>query len=405
MSPAMVSVKAARALAAKKYDKHFGVWAAQVASGGGAEGADLPVAFALPLHPPTESAVLTGGTQTEDWVRQWRATGVPGLAWVQRRWASVGVQTVPDRLVLAFPRDVAAFAGQAKHWRTARARAQALLAAWPDAAAPPDAGVVPDAARPGTAALPDAVRRHCRAITALPDVDFDRLLAVLEWLVANPESGMYIRQLPIRGVDSKWVGSHRGLVKALFTAVTGRSDLGLAEKPPLVRVRFLDPTLAPGGLVDVSTPLAELIELAVRPRTVFVFENLESVIAMPQVPGAVVIHGGGYGVDALGTIPWVRDGRVVYWGDLDSHGFAILNQLRTSSPHVTSVLMDRETLEAHRDLWGTEPAPSPGILGHLTCEEQDALTQVREEGNIRLEQERLGWAGCVAALEAAARTT
>ena len=390
----MVTVKAARDLAAKKYDKHFAAWATQPSG---------TPALIVPLHPPTESAVLTRWVETEDWVRQWRATDIPGLAWVQRHWSSAGLQTVPDRLILANPHDVAAFAGQAKHWRTASSRAQSLLAAWPDAA------VVSGASLPGvalpTAALTDVVRRYGRAITALPDADFDRLLAVLEWLVANPDSGMYIRQLPIRGVDSKWVGSHRGLVKGLFTALTGRSDLGLAEKEPLVRVRFLDPVLAPGGLVDITTPLAELVGLSVRPRTVFIFENLESVIAMPPVPEAVVIHGGGYGADVLGAIPWVRDGRVMYWGDLDSHGFAILNQLRASSPHVTSILMDRATLEAHRDLWGIEPTPASGVLGHLTHEEQDALTQVRLEGNIRLEQERLEWAGCVAVLEAAARAT
>jgi len=49
---------------------------------------------------------------------------------------------------------------------------------------------------------------------------------------------------------------------------------------------------------------------------------------------------------------------VHYWGDLDTHGFAILNQLRAWLPQTRSFLMDRQTLVEHRDRWGREPAPT-----------------------------------------------
>ncbi|MGZ7212370.1 DUF3322 domain-containing protein, partial [Streptococcus pyogenes] len=84
-----------------------------------------------------------------------------------------------------------------------------------------------------------------------------RLRGVLAFLRENPESRLYVRQLPIRGVDTKWIGAHRGLVTALHQAFTGRSDLGLEAAPGLVRVRFLDPALSPAGLGDVTAPVAE----------------------------------------------------------------------------------------------------------------------------------------------------
>ncbi|WP_430408094.1 Wadjet anti-phage system protein JetD domain-containing protein [Glutamicibacter halophytocola] len=91
---------------------------------------------------------------------------------------------------------------------------------------------------------------------------------------------------------------------------------------------------------------------------------------------------------------WVKECKVVYWGDLDSHGFAILNQLRSHHQHVLSVLMDRDTLDAYREFWGREDKPSTGRLEHLSDEESslyDALTSTTEYRNVRLEQEQINW--------------
>ena len=181
----------------------------------------------------------------------------------------------------------------------------------------------------------------------------------------------------------------RDLVERLHVAVTGRADLGLASRPDLVRLRFLDARLAPGGLADVAAPLDELASLPIAPRTVFVFENLETVLAVPPLEDAVVVHGSGYAVDRLARIPWVRAGGVLYWGDLDSHGFAILNRLRAQGLRVRTVLMDLETLDAYRDLWVPEPTPAAGEFQHLDPEERQVLDALAVQGNVRLEQERL----------------
>jgi len=41
------------------------------------------------------------------------------------------------------------------------------------------------------------------------DSDIQKLIAVLSWLQANPDRQLYIRQLPIKGVDTKWLGNHK----------------------------------------------------------------------------------------------------------------------------------------------------------------------------------------------------
>src|SRR4029079_7623235 len=106
---------------------------------------------------------------------------------------------------------------------------------------------------------------------------------------------------------------------------TGATGLGLREPAPLVRIRALDPTLSLAGLTDVSAPVDDLADLTIRPERVYVVENLATVLAMPDTSGAIAIHGGGHRVNLIARLPWAQ--RVTYWGDLDSHGFAILHQL------------------------------------------------------------------------------
>jgi hypothetical protein len=87
-------------------------------------------------------------------------------------------------------------------------------------------------------------------------------------------------------------------------------------------------------------------------------------------------------------------GPVYYWGDIDTHGFAILDQLRSHFDHVTSLLMDRDTLMAHEDLWGKEPTQVTRDLPRLTSDEHalyDDLRDNRLRKNLRLEQERVGF--------------
>ncbi|GAA3327543.1 Wadjet anti-phage system protein JetD domain-containing protein [Paeniglutamicibacter sulfureus] len=380
MSPGPVTPDAARAAARTKYDRHAGTWAAALSL-------DTPL-LSIPLHSPTERAALADQGAAIGWVRSWSAFAVApyAVAWGERRWANLGTQRVPERLVLDSPSLVAHVAGRAAHWTRLTERFARLLAAVPG----------------DTSALSAALPRVAKDVVALDEPDFTRLLGVLDWLAGHPASGMFIRQLPIRGVDSKWVGSHRTLVQRLHLAASGHPDLGLAAKPDLVRMRFLDPALAPGGLSDVSAPLAELAALDISPGTVFVLENLETVLAMPPFPGAVVVHGSGYAVERLGRMPWARTAQVIYWGDLDSHGFAILNRLRSHGVTARSVLMDIQTLDAYADLCVMEPVPSTARLVYLTAAELETLQVLAERGNTRLEQERIPWERAVATLSRAA---
>lgn len=60
----------------------------------------------------------------------------------------------------------------------------------------------------------------------------------------------------------------------------------------------------------------------------------------------MALFGSGYGFEPLAGAPWLRAMMIYYWGDIDTRGFAILDQLRSRFPQACSLLMDRDTLMA-----------------------------------------------------------
>lgn len=224
------------------------------------------------------------------------------------------------------------------------------------------------------------------------------MLSAYRWLHAARGSGRYLREITAPGVDTKFVERHRPLLAQLLGVPSAGpaflAGLGLAAKPQTVRLR---PGPAVGltvGLSDLTVRLDELAKLDLAVARALVIENEITFLSVPGPSDGVVAWGKGFEVDRAGALPWLADVEVVYWGDLDTHGFAILNQLRAWLPQTRSVLMDRGTLLAHRDRWVTEASPTAARLDRLTAEEQalyqDLVTDRLGE-RVRLEQERVSW--------------
>lgn len=337
-----------------------------------------PAVLDIPLRVPTERDVLTDIEGAIAWISDWRdaASLWPAtLTWETRRWSRVGEQTVPSRVWIDGAWAIAAVAGEQDAFRLLAGRCEELRRVLGDG----DAVVA-------------ALRRHAGQIAVLDDHDFDVLGGVVGWLAENPTSGRFARELPIVGVDSKWVERRRAMLEALVSAVTGRTSLGLAEPPRLLRMCSLDPEWSFGGVADVSVRVGDAASLHVPLQTAIVTENLQTFLALPERTGTLAIHGGGYAVDALEAVPWLSEMRVLYWGDLDSDGFAIVNRARAHGIDLETVLMDAKTLMAHRDLWVPEPDRKRRELPFLSAAEQDAYEALRTEGWPRLEQERVAWA-------------
>lgn len=234
--------------------------------------------------------------------------------------------------------------------------------------------------------------------------DWPRVLGALGWLVGHPRPGVYLRQIDAPGVHTKFVEDHRTLLAALLDLVVpGAADpawsaahfaerYGFLARPRLVRYRHLDPHHP--GPHDVTWRQDDWARRSPEVERVFVTENEVNFLAFPAVPRALVVFGAGYGFDGWDQVPWLARVRVDYWGDLDTHGFAILDQLRSKVPGVHSLFMDQATLLAHRPVWGREPQPTDRVLTRLTDDEQDVyqgLVTHRWAPQLRLEQERVAY--------------
>ena len=224
------------------------------------------------------------------------------------------------------------------------------------------------------------------------------------WLAANPAPGIYLRQLSLPGVHTKFVENHRRTIDGMLTVLAPGRPLsgknyarrhGFLAPPDRVRLRFLDPSLAPAsGLEDVEMTAAAFAAHPVDIDRVITTENLVNFLALPPAPRTLAVFGAGYGFEGIREAAWLRNVEVLYWGDIDTHGFHILDQLRSHHPHVRSILMDEETLLAHQDFWGREDSPSNAVLKHLSTAEASlygALQSGALQPHLRLEQELLRW--------------
>jgi hypothetical protein len=341
--------------------------------------------LSLNLDVPQESLAVRHLDHVLAWTAAWRAWNLSGkVDWVERRWNQIGTQRLPSRLVLANAIEIADCVGETDRWRRAIERGRIMLAFWPG--------------------LAESLASRYQDLADYSDRDFSRLTSMLHWLTGNRNSGLYPRQIPLTGIDSKWIETHRSILSDFVCAGVPRpisstecDELGLRLPPKSVRIRVLDPELRArvGNLCDLAAPVDQIAQMDLPVRTVYIVENIQTGLAFGDIAGSVLIMGLGYSVDLIRSIPWVKRGDCIYWGDLDSHGLSILARARTSLGNVRSVLMDVPTLLAFKDLWGEEPDQcNAEVLEGLTEEEQELFQGLRTNrwGNkVRLEQERIHW--------------
>lgn len=250
-------------------------------------------------------------------------------------------------------------------------------------------------------------------LTVIGEADsWYRILSVLEWFRAHPRSGFYARQIDVLGVDTKFIEVRKAILGQLLDAIlpadsidpsnTGTAGFeqryGLAAKPTLVRLRILDPSLAIVGLTDLALRIDELARLDISAKRVFIVENEITGLAFPATEGSILMFGGGYAIERLACLPWLCTCAVHYWGDIDTHGFVMLDRLRAFLPDARSMLMNRQILLDHRPHWTFEETPHMAPLTRLTPEEGALYDDVRFDRigrGVRLEQERVSFSAIV----------
>ncbi len=256
------------------------------------------------------------------------------------------------------------------------------------------------------AVLPEALdwaSDHPLKVVASASI-WPQLLAALRWVVDHDVTELDLRHIDAPGVDSKFLVEHRNIVRPLLDEVLPDervhmefNDLdkryGFRPRPSYVRLRTLgnDVGIAP-YFTELEVRVDELSALPLPISNVYVVENRATFNAFPDSADSIVVFGGGYAVTSLAPVDWLLERRLIYWGDIDTHGFRILSRLRGLFPHCTSMLMDAETLEANLERVVSEPSPLTEHLEHLSPAEARLYRDLREDRYakaVRLEQERI----------------
>ena len=235
--------------------------------------------------------------------------------------------------------------------------------------------------------------------------DWTGILEVLRWFCKHPDSGLYMRQLDIGGVDTKFIESRKGILAELLvrvlpeeaidqSAASFEKRFGLREKPARVRFRLLDHRLHLHGFSDITVPVEQMSAFRLGVSRVFITENEVNGLCFPDASASMVIFGLGYGVDILKTVGWLREKEIFYWGDIDTHGFVMLDQVRSFLPQTKSILMGEEILLQTRGIWSVEGRPFSGCLSRLTADEHHLFRSLQDGTygeKVRLEQERISF--------------
>lgn len=340
----------------------------------------------FPLGRPSRDELLTQYAsvlrQTMVW-RDWAQMNPASLTHENRAAQGRSVQQVPTHLRIESLDDAAGIVGDGWPERIERnrERCHTLRALHPN--------------------FVDLVR-ILRLTDRYSDTDFELLLTVVDWYLADPSRptlGVTPRQVPIPGVHAKWLQNHRVAVQEL----TGLEDLGLLPgHASRIHFTYLDPGhRARGGRVHDSATVGDAFEPAYRPDVVIISENKDTAIHFPPFARAISVEGVGKGGRTIASFPWIRAAQtVVYWGDIDRDGFEILNGYRADLEcDIDTILMDRATYEAYEkfgtnlDQYG-KPIP-PGIaksVGRLRDDERSLYLLIlapEHDGHRRIEQERI----------------
>ncbi len=230
--------------------------------------------------------------------------------------------------------------------------------------------------------------------------DWIGLIAVCTYLRQNGRPNCYLRELPVE-VDTKFIERKRGVLGEILPIVapgcvgddasTFETRFGFRQKQPLIRFRALDSCLVGANklpFTDFAVPLDEACGITIAAKNILVVENETTFLTLPPILDTLALLGAGDAVSIFRQMDWLKRFRIVYWGDMDTHGFEALSLLRKHHAQTESLMMDLETYELFRQ-FSKEAAPYVSNAELVLSDAENKLFKsLGAEGKL-LEQERI----------------
>lgn len=339
-----------------------------------------PFPLRISLKPPRGKAALADMGHLQTYVKQWRDYPYqPLVQWEAKTFRDLDEQRLPVAVVIPTVKALIQFIGdsainKSRLWERNMGPVLAL-----------NKGLYP------------ALVKHLDTIEKLSLYDAQLVAKTLPQLQKGMGQGHYLRSLPLKGVDTKFVETHSQLLADLLDTLHSnevtragglRQWLDCAALPKdWLTIRPLDPLSqkALGNLPLLQLTGETLKNSPLPAKNILVVENLQSGLGLPALKTSIAVCGGGRNV-AWMDADWLQEKRVGYWGDIDSWGLTFLSDAKARCAHCETLMMDEATLERHKQRVVTEPVPTTSMPEHLNEAEKKLFNQLT---GCRLEQERL----------------
>ncbi len=231
---------------------------------------------------------------------------------------------------------------------------------------------------------------------------WESILKVCNYFKNCPKPNLYIRELPIN-VHTKFIESNQSITTELLDIIIqnhiNRDErefekrFNLKFREPLVRFKVLDKNISQSffsNLDDIAIPVSQFESLKLPLKKVLIVENkttLYTTLTLPKMNETIAIFGQGNAVTNIQNAKWLNDTTVLYWGDIDVHGFEMLSRIRKHFQHTQSILMDKTTFEKFFENESGKPTTDTTPL-NLTDNEKELYSLIKTN-NWRLEQEKI----------------
>jgi hypothetical protein len=250
--------------------------------------------------------------------------------------------------------------------------------------------------------LSRALLKHLEVIENMTTDNTALLAKGLLQLLPGLGQESFLRALPLKDVDTKFVEEHASLLADLLDclhdgAITKSGSLlgwlDCRENPRgwlLVRPLCRQSREQLAGLPLLQLDTQTLRHYPLPASRILIVENKQSGYSLPDLDDTIAVFGGGRNT-AWMNAEWLCVKRIGYWGDIDSWGLAILSEARRRQSHLQALMMDESAVLHHQARMVDESESYKQMPEYLTEAEQQLFEslQNRYYGRTRLEQERL----------------
>jgi len=344
-----------------------------------------PFPVRVGLKPPAGHSAIADMAHFQKFVAEWEAySPQKNVQWESRRYRALAEQRLPVFFTLENMAELFAFIGPQALERSEKwTKNMAPLLSVSEALYPP-------------------LVKHLKTLESLHVSDTELLASLIKQLSFKMGEGLYLRALPLMGVDTKFLEIYLPLVSDFLDVlhegeITDSGGLhawlGCLENPKgwlTIRPLCDEAKVKMAGFPVMQLHSDVLRKHALPAKNILVLENIQSGLGLPPLKDTIAVFGGGKNVSWIDA-HWLTSKRVAYWGDIDSWGFAILSDVRSKLPSVKAMMMDADTLGQHEERMVAEPEFLEKRPAFLTDAEAQIFSDLKtgKYPGSRLEQERL----------------